>query len=262
MLRALRTSLLVSAFAVVATTGCKKSGDAAASSDGGSASSGSGVLAAVASALGLGFEGDVTMHVVSGHAPPQDLTFHVKGEKLRVDVPEQRGEQAHAIFDQSSNKITVIMDTQKMYMEIDPSAAQAHAQAAHTPAKIVETGKHETIAGVDCEDWDITESNGKKVSVCIAKGVAFFDFGGGMRPGGADSASAWMDELRAKKAFPLKAVETDPTGKELSRMEVTKIEKKSLDDSLFTVPAGYRSMASMIPGGMPGMPPHGGPHPH
>jgi hypothetical protein len=259
MHRSIRAALLVSAFtALVATAACKKSGDAAAA-DGGAAGSSPGVLATVASALGLGFEGDVTMHTTSSHGPPQDLTFHVKGQKLRVDVPEQRGEQAHAIFDQSTNKILVVMDTQKMYMELDPSAAQAHAAAAHAPATVTETGKHETVAGTDCEDWDIVEASGKRASVCIAKGLAFFDFGGGMRPGGGESASAWMDELRAKKAFPLKAVETDATGKEISRMEVTKIEKKSLDDSLFTVPAGYRSMSAMIPSlaghaGVPGAP--------
>jgi hypothetical protein len=250
-------SLVASAIvAVLATSGCKKSSDVASGGDGGSSSSS--VLATVASALGLGFEGDVTMHVSSSHSPPEDLTFHVKGQKMRVDVPATHGEQAHALFDQSTNKITVIMDTQKMYMEIDPGAAQAQAQAggAHETAKITETGKHETVAGTDCEDWDITEASGKHASVCIAKGIAFFDFGGGMRPGGTMSTTAWIEELRAKKAFPLKAVETDATGKELSRMEVTKIEKKSLDDSLFAIPTGYRSMSSMIPNFPHGPKPH------
>jgi hypothetical protein len=257
MLQILRTSLVVSAAtALVAISACKKPSDAAASGDGGSPSTGGGVLATVASALGLGFEGDVTMHVSSSHSGPEDLTFHVKGQKMRVDVPATHGEQAHAIFDQSTNKITVIMDTQKMYMELDPSAAQAQAGAAHEPAKITETGKHETIAGTDCEDWDITEASGKRASVCITKGIAFFDFGGGMRPGGATSTTAWIEQLRAKQAFPLKAVETDATGKELSRMEVTKIEKKSLDDSLFAIPAGYRSMSSMIPTFPHGPKPH------
>ena len=34
----------------------------------------------------------------------------------------------------------------------------------------------------------------------------------------------------------------DATGKEKSRMEVSKIEKKSIDDARFQVPAGYQTV--------------------
>ena len=45
---------------------------------------------------------------------------------------------------------------------------------------------------------------------------------------------------REEALFPLKSVEIDGSGKETSRMVVTKIEKKSLDGSLFAIPADYK----------------------
>jgi hypothetical protein len=74
--------------------------------------------------------------------------------------------------------------------------------------------------------------------VCIAQGIAFFDMGS-MKGGGG----ALGKELREKKLFPLRSVEYDATGKEISRMQVTKVEKKSLDDSEFAVPKDYAKAA-------------------
>jgi hypothetical protein len=258
----MRQPLLIPLLPFLLLSSCKKTGDAAAGDAGATGTSGtSSVIAAVASALGIGFEGDVTMHVTSSHGPPEDLTFHVKGQKLRVDVPSH-GAEVHVIFDQAANKTYAILDPMKMYAEFDHATMQA--AAAHAPApKVTETGKHETVAGTDCEDWEIVEAGDKHATACVAHGISFFDFSA-MRPGGATTATGWIEELRAKQAFPLKAVELDASGKELSRMEVTKIEKKPLDDALFTLPAGYRSMSSMVPGLAPHAPAQqaGAPPPH
>ena len=48
--------------------------------------------------------------------------------------------------------------------------------------------------------------------------------------------------MRDKKMFPLKSVEYDAAGKELSRMEAVEVKKEKLDDAQFTVPAGYSRM--------------------
>ncbi len=52
-------------------------------------------------------------------------------------------------------------------------------------------------------------------------------------------------------AFPLKMTITEG-GKTTMASEVTSIERKKLDDSLFTVPAGYKEMN--MPAGMPSIP--------
>jgi hypothetical protein len=234
---------------VVSLAACKH--DEAASATGAEGGTTSGT--APGSLFGSGFEGDIAMHVTTPRGA-EDVTFVTKGGKLRVDAPAHNGEVAHIVFDPQANKTLVILDAQKMYMEMDkPAVGQAAAHAAQPAPQIVKTGKHETIAGTDCEDWNTTEANGKKVALCVAQGIGFFDFAS-MGPGGA-APSAWADELRTQQYFPLRAVDTDAGGKETSRMEVTKIEKKSVDDSLFAAPAGYHTLSMpRMPQGIPGMP--------
>jgi hypothetical protein len=127
-----------------------------------------------------------------------------------------------------------------------PAPSIAAPSSAGPPSTITRTGKHETIAGYDCEDWNVT-TGAKHSAVCVAEGIPFFDFAAMASHGGAATGRSWADELRDKKGFPLRAVETDESGKETSRMEVTKIAKQTLDDELFTAPKGYNVMH--VPGG-------------
>lgn len=184
--------------------------------------------------FGSGFEGAITMHTTSAKGPPADIVVEAKGDKLRFD-----SQGGYGLYDPSANKVTMVMDAQKAYMDLD--FAKAGAPQANTTADsgtIDKSGKHETIAGIDCENWTVKNPSGKRSEVCIAQGIAFFDLeslkGGGTTLG---------KELREKKLFPMRSVEYDASGAETSRMEVTKVEKKSIDDGRFVVPPDYKKMA-------------------
>jgi hypothetical protein len=247
-MRPLAVPLAVVALALVLSPlACKKSRPSgSASGDGGASASSSG--SGEAAALAPGFEGNVTMHVTSAHGGPQDLVFHMKGNKTRLDVPTHDGEVAHVLFDAPSQKTVIVLDSKHMFLDVDHRAWMRAPGPHALPATITQTGKHETVAGTDCEDWEIAEAVGTRTAACIAQGVAFFDFRPdrptvvGMQP------RNWMDELRMKQAFPLRSVETDATGKEASRMEVTQIEKAPIDDSLFVIPPDYKPMPAAHPG--------------
>jgi hypothetical protein len=226
----------------------------AGAASGAAASDGTSTAPGTGTSFGTGFEGAITMHTTGTHGVTEIL-FLTKGGKLRVDVPGHDGQLAHGIIDPAAKTIVVLMDSQKLAMQMPiptPGATSAVATASKT-GKVTRTGKHETVAGYDCEDWEITHETGKRESACVAEGLSFFDLStmagtvGGVSP-------SWVDELRERGGFPLRTIETDPAGKEISRMEVTKIEKKPIDAANFTVPAAYHLM--QMPGipGMAGMP--------
>jgi hypothetical protein len=146
------------------------------------------------------------------------------------------GSQVHGIYDPTTNKLMLVKDADKAYTTIDfgkPGAPQANTSP--DTASVDKTGKHETVAGMDCEDWTAKDPSGKRSEVCIAQGLVAFDFSA-LKGGGTSTLGK---ELREKKLFPLRSVEYDAAGKELSRMEVTKVEKKSLEDSEFEIPKDY-----------------------
>jgi hypothetical protein len=187
-----------------------------------------------------GFEGDITMHTTSGSSS-QDMIVEVKKDQLRFDMTSPNGGAMHGVFDPTANKVVLFADATKTYTDMNFSGASGATNTNPDTAAIVQSGKHETIAGYDCEDFTATDAAGKKSEVCTAQGIAFFDIAS-LRNGAQAAGSSIGKQFRDKKSFPLKSVEYDATGKELSRMEVTKIEPKSIDDSRFATPADYTKL--------------------
>ena len=108
-------------------------------------------------------------------------------------------------------------------------------------------------ATLNCASQTTARLTGEKqnMDICIAKGLGYFGMGGQGGSGSlkslafspkmlAEAAShpEWVKFLEGG-AFPLKMTSTD-NGKVTMNMEATKIEKKSLDDSLFVVPPDYK----------------------
>jgi hypothetical protein len=130
-----------------------------------------------------------------------------------------------------------LLDAQKMAMDMDLGAPGAPAPNTDSRTSAVEkTGKKETIAGLTCEDWVVKDPSGSRTETCVVQGLAFLDLDT-LRHG--NNGSSWSREMRANKTFPLRSVEYDSSGKELSRAEVTAVTREKLDDALFQVPATY-----------------------
>ena len=240
---------MIAGAVLVTLVGCSKltgkgneeaHGDAAAAvSSASTTSAGSIVDKALSFLSGGPFEGAITMSMTDAGKPAETLTYMVKGEKMRFDRPTGP-DPGYVIVDGPAKKFISVDEKKKLAIEMTMDGMQGmaggHAAAAAAAKKptIDKTGKMETIAGYSCEDWKITEDNGEKSEACMAKGIAFPSMG---------RAQGWMADLMDQKVFPLRVVTDDPSGKEKSRMEVTKIEKKSIDDSQFQVPAGYKTQS-------------------
>ncbi len=180
------------------------------------------------------FEGVITLQVTRGGDGPQTVPYSVKGDKARMDVTEQ-GMTMFVVLNSVTKIADMVMPMQQMYMEQSIERSRAVADSSIANAKIDWTGQKETIAGYQCEHANVTDDQGKTDDVCLAKGLGtFMAFGAGMgRRRGA--GASWAGHLG--QLFPLKVVEDGEV-----QMVVTKIEKKSLDDTLFAIPAGYQKM--------------------
>jgi hypothetical protein len=230
---------------------CKKSDPSAAA-----IGSGAAAQAAAAAPSMSDFEGDITISSKSTkekrQIPPIVLT--VKGTKLRFDLPEgmegapKMGEHAYAIADTTTKKVDMVMDDQKMVMEMDlanmgdqlkkmkPRGAEPENK---TPPKVTKTGHTDTVAGITCEDWDITSEKGERGRVCVAgTSTSWLSIPSlGLSP-----EQAWAKELFDGQHLPLRMIRYDAAGAEENRLEVTRLERKPVSDATFAIPAGYRTM--------------------
>ncbi len=282
------TLFLAASLAATVTSGCKKSDPAGA--EGGTESASAPALSSLLS----GFEGEIDI-LAKDNKPgstPTPVSIFAKTGKLRGDVPEKLvgarganmlGPKAYVIFDSAAKKIEIVSDAQKQAIVIDLNKSgeqlkglgggggMPHAGGGSAPqgptTKLTKTGKYDTVAGYKCENWDVT-SDHREGTVCVAQdGISWLS----IPMTGIPTEHLWALELMDGKHFPLRFVgyEKDGTTEE-SRVEVTKIEKKSLPDSQFTYPATYKviDLGQMLaglgampqmPGGMPnGWPPGAG----
>jgi hypothetical protein len=180
------------------------------------------------------FEGEllVTVKDEASLKLPTSIIYDVKGNKIRY-VPAAA--PIYAIGDLDAQQAYEVDDTQKTYDAIEVKSAP---NAKPTPApKVQKIGKIEKVAGLDCENWTI-DDGAEKVDVCASKGIAYFDLASNAKAGSAETP--WAVALTTEKAFPLRVVVHDKAGKEAYRAEVTRADRKKLDDSLFKPPVAYK----------------------
>ena len=136
-----------------------------------------------------------------------------------------------------------------------PSGPRGVPTAAPSkPTSITNTGKKDTVAGYQCDIWEII-SDAKKSDICFAEGITWVD----VSSLGISSPELSFAAIATEaNHFPLRVVGYNAAGAEDMRMEATKIEKKTLPDTDFVPPADYKviDMAAMMQGlgGKPGAP--------
>ncbi len=301
------TAVALTLASLSCSSGCDKLKALAGGADGGASAGsegGAGVGGGDSFALLDGFEGEIDV-TGKGDKPaeaPVALALLIKAGKIRVDLPEELAKsgagalganaKGYGIFDSAAKKIDVVLDSSKQVIVIDlnkvgeqmkgftPPARPEHGNAApskETPPKVTKTGKYDTVAGTKCENWDVA-SDHREGTVCVAEqGFSWLSFPMSAL-NGVPTEHLWMAELLDGKHFPLRFVGYGPDGvKETARVEVTKVDKKTLPATDFEVPPTYavidiaqmfggmggmgnmpRGMGGM-PGGMPSgypMPPH------
>lgn len=193
------------------------------------------------------FEGVVTARMAAQQRS-MDVTYSIKGGHFRMDMSGMGGMSVYILHLASAPTSQMVIPSQKMYMEMRNAEAVTGQSAATKAPDIKWTGKKETVAGIECEHVIVTDDKGTQADVCAAKGMgSFFSAQGPMGGRGSNTAlDAW--QRVGAGSFPLKI---QRVGGE-TILEVTRVEKKSLADEIFTVPSGYQKMdMGGIPMGRP-----------
>lgn len=201
------------------------------------------VVASTAGAQG-NFEGVVTYQNPGG----ETWQYMAKGNKVRMEMPNAQMPGAAVIYDMDAHTYMMIMPAQKMYMSI-PINTQTMGEhlSDSTRGKVTKVGS-EVIAGVPCDDYVGTNSKGEKEGTsCLAHSMGNFMWLGSNSPymKRMESRISGLSSALAGGGFPLKYVKSDGQ----TTMLATKVERKSLDASLFAVPAGYSQF--QMPAGVP-----------
>ncbi len=207
------------------------------------------------------FEGKVSFRIDSGKNESMTLTQSVKKGLVRMDTSVGKDGSGAMIMNAAKQEMLILMPEQKMYMvQTIPKPKADDAKQAAAAVSVEKTGVTEKIAGYLAEKY-LVKSKDFTGEIWLTDQLgAFMGMGeggpGGPMGGGRGNSpgSGWEAALAGKNMFPLRVLNTAAKGKDSFRMEATSVEKTSLPDSLFAVPAGWQKfdMGGMMRGMMPG----------
>jgi hypothetical protein len=210
------------------------------------------------------FEGTVSMTVSGTGAGEVSMKMAIQGDRqatimtLPMSAGPMAGMEMRVVLDPKTNIATSLIpvppalsqfpglaNAKGIRTEIDLAKVASDAGADHS-ATIKKLGTSQRIAGLVCDDYEITPSKGTSVTACVTESLGHFvfpQFGGGMG-GGASAVPAWASAFGDKPSFPLKVRSADGT----IAVDVTSVEKGRVDASLFEIPEGYVDMATLFRG--------------
>ncbi len=192
------------------------------------------------------FEGAITVRM--SELQQASVRYLIRRGMARAEMPGRPGQIVATILDPQKQTMTMLIPDRRAYLRrpLVPPAAGLEAAAASAPSTVERTGRMETVAGVQCEHVLVRGASGAS-DVCVAPSIgAFPGIGNSMMGRGRAMAASWRTDLTGQQlGFPLKVVRDGQTV-----WEVTKVERRALDPSLFTVPAGYQE--TQVPMGSSG----------
>ncbi len=199
------------------------------------------------------FEGKVVIETTND-GETNTLNYYSKGNMARFDVNSARGE-ANVIFDKKNKKMLMVMPAMKMYMEFPmdmkfggdyKAKGNDNSSVKKMNMDFVKTGEMKNVNGYNCVKWIIKEDDGTS-EAWMTKDLGSFIFF--QSPMGGKEKTKWQEDIEASGYFPMLVIQKDSDGNETGKFEVKSVEKKSLDDSFFSVPAGYNKMKMPMGGG-------------
>ncbi|HKO52982.1 MAG TPA: DUF4412 domain-containing protein [Polyangiaceae bacterium] len=222
------------------------------------------------------FEGEIALlakgKFAQSEGKPLELKLQIKAGKLRVELPDSltnaRGlGPAYLLVQAQDKKAYAVLESKKqaVLLEFDQLAEQAKVlgararpaagKSAPPPPRLERTGKFDTVADTKCEIWHYNQGNSAGDACIAERATPWLQFP--IDPAGqAPAELSWVSALADGKHFPLRFVATEKDV-ERGRIEVIRIQQKSLPASSFELPAGFavlgldQMIGSML-GGLPG----------
>lgn len=170
----------------------------------------------------------------------EELPYMIKGSKARMEFAQGQQKGAMLMLPDES-KMVIIIDEMQGYMSMNLDEAM-NKEEDFSDTKATKTGETKTIAGKECEVWEI-KTEEEIVESCMAGGMGTFMLP--ESPMQQNNTPDWAKELIAQGAMPLEIIEIK-NGNSSIQMRATRIEEESLSDDLFEIPEGYNDMSGML----------------
>ncbi|MCW3105364.1 MAG: uncharacterized protein JWO09_3804 [Bacteroidetes bacterium] len=168
-----------------------------------------------------------------------NYVYYVKGNQVKID---EIGSKSHkvegtSLINLDTKTMQYFNHERKLYMDNPtPSAPTINGTC------VVKKGQNvKNLQGYKCVEYTVTnQQEGVIITYWLADGKFSFFEKMLRQLNRKEKSSVYFLQIQdIKNMFPMLSVQTDLTGKEITKLEVTKITKKELDPAMFEIPKGY-----------------------
>ena len=191
------------------------------------------------SAFAQSFEGVIEFKKAST-IDTTNYIYYVKDNMVRIDEIGTKSHKVEGSFiiDLDAKTMKSLNHERKLYMD-QPTPAAPTIKGTCS----VKKGQNvKNLQGYKCVEYIVTNNDeNTQISYYIADGkFSFFDKLLRQLNRKDKSSTYYLQIQDIKNMFPMLSVQTDiSTGKETTKLEVTKITKKVVDPTMFEIPKGY-----------------------
>lgn len=215
----------------------------------------------VSASVAFAFEGYITMQITAPkQKDPMTMNYVVKSPRLKIEIPTQENKKGDTggmatIVNHQTMEAFILFEMgekgqtpKKMYMKrnLQEDAERLAGKQAKPSAPPTKTGRSEKIAGYLANEYVSTNDKGEVTEMWLSKELGAFTsmpanpMGRGR---GQPPSPEWEKFVKEEGAFPLRVLSRNKKGDETSRMEVTKVDKTSVPEKVFSLD-GYEPMPS------------------
>jgi hypothetical protein len=164
------------------------------------------------------------------------------------------GTEVRLVINPGANRVTMLMATAmagtmspgakgfKVVTDMTQGGSAPSGNA--TPPTARALGTNQTIAGMRCEDYEVT-MEGQQFQMCMTEALGRYSLPDMTSSNGGPSRPGWLSAFGNRNVFPLKLI----TGENKVSMEVVSVDRRPPAAALFDEnPEGF-----VTPPGMPGM---------
>lgn len=185
------------------------------------------------------FEGTIEFNKKIG-ASESRYIYYVKGDRVRVEELNTDGTiQGIMLVNTTDKTVRALSPERKLYMDV-PSTSTFSTSSVSVEKK--ESKK--SLMEYSCAEW-VASSKDEDRNISYWMAFDNFDF---FIPflktiNRKDKQAVYFLAMTGTNgAFPMLSIETKSDGTEISRLAVTAINKKSMEESLFVIPDDYKKM--------------------
>lgn len=183
------------------------------------------------------FEG--VIHFERVKTESNKYTFTVKGSKIRIDDYGKDGNlKGVELVDTKAGTVIAMSPERKLYYD-----ASTAAPTPVTP-EVTKTTEKKTISGYECTMWIAKiPLEDTEITYWVTDKSAGFDFFDDMLKtlNRKDKIARYFMAIEGNEdMFPIEGIEKSLSGTVRVKLIAQKVEKKSVDDSVFSIPEDYQ----------------------